>query len=137
MKSLLLIFIFVSLLVLASLPTPTNSQTVADKSCRQHPQLVGSCFMVRGRLSVFNGAPALRIWKIGTKRVLGVSDQRFLKAGYKNIPDNIREMVNQDTDVYGDFQVCPFTKPRVGQMQLVCIESGKKLAGKASTNSGQ
>lgn len=86
--------------------------------------------MVHGRLSVYNGAPALRIWKIGTRRVLGVSDQRFLKAGYKNIPDNIRGMVNQDTDVYGDFHVCPFTKSRPNEMQLVCVEIGKNLSAK-------
>lgn len=88
--------------------------------------------MVHGRLSVYNGAPALRIWKIGTRRVLGISDQRFLKVGYKNIPDNIREMVNQDIDVYGDFKVCPFTKSRSNEMQLVCLESGKNLVTKAA-----
>ena len=86
--------------------------------------------MVHGRLSVYNGAPALRIWKIGTKRVIGISDQRFVKEGYQNIPESIRELVNQDTDVIGDFQVCPFTKSRPNEMQLVCVESGKNLVKK-------
>ncbi len=126
------IFIFASLLLVAVLPTLIKSQAVTDKSCREHPQLVGSCFTVYGRLSVYNGAPALRIWKVGTKRVLGISDQRFLKTGYRNIPVNIRELVNQDTDVYGNFQVCPFTKSLPNKMQLVCVESGKNLVKRKS-----
>jgi hypothetical protein len=33
---------------------------------------VAKCFVVHGRLSFYNGAPSARIWKIGTKRILGV-----------------------------------------------------------------
>src|ERR1043165_1062139 len=38
-----------------------------DKSCRVHPKLIGKCFDVHGRLSIYNGTPALRIWKVGTR----------------------------------------------------------------------
>ncbi len=98
-----------------------------DKSCRQHPQLAGKCFTVHGRLSVYNGAPALRIWKIDTKRMLGISEQRFAVEGYQNVPDAIRNQINQDVDLYGDFLVCPFTRPKAGEMQMVCVEDGKNL----------
>ena len=27
------------------------------------------------------------------------------------------------TEIYGDFNVCPFTKQKPGHMQMVCIES--------------
>jgi hypothetical protein len=110
----------------ASAQTPTRPSD--EKPCRQHPQLIGKCFSVRGRLAVYNGAPALRLWKVGTRRVLGISEQRFSVAGYRNIPEDIQEKVNQDVDLFGDFLVCPFTPSRPGVMQLVCIESGKNLA---------
>jgi hypothetical protein len=93
-----------------------------EKSCREHPQLVSKCFNVRGRLAVYNGAPTLRIWKIGTKHVLGVSDQRFAIEGVRNVPEEIQTKVDADKLLYGDFLVCPFTMPRANEMQLVCIE---------------
>ena len=122
--------LFVALLVLVIIPSRSFARLAEDKSCRDHPKLVGSCFNVHGRLSVYNGAPALRIWRIGTKRILGVSDQRFALEGYSNIPEGIRSRVDQDNSLTGDFRVCPFTKQRPNEMQLVCIESGTKLVGK-------
>src|SRR6266536_6225461 len=96
-----------------------------EKSCREHPRLIGNCFTVRGRLSIYNGAPALRLWRIGTRRMLGISEQRFSVAGYRNVPENIQSQINQDVVIFGDFRVCPFTRPQPGEMQLVCIEAGK------------
>src|SRR5215510_11892859 len=98
-----------------------------DKSCRAHPLLVGRCFTVRGRLLIYNGAPARRLWKVGTKRVLGVSEQRFSVAGYRNIPEGIESKISQDVALFGDFVVCPFTRSRPGEMQLVCIDEAKNL----------
>src|SRR6185436_14818693 len=96
-----------------------------DKSCREHPQRVGNCFSVRGRLSVYNGSPALRLWRVGTRRMLGISEQRFAVSGYRNVPDDIESQINQDVAIFGDFLVCPFTPSRPREMQLICIESGK------------
>jgi len=46
--------------------------------CKNNPQIGGACFSVHGRLSAYNGAPSLRIWPIGTHRLLGVlKDQRL------------------------------------------------------------
>jgi hypothetical protein len=101
-----------------------------DKSCRQHPQLVGACFNVHGRLSVYNGAPALRIWKIGTKSMLGVSQQRFALSGYRNLPDEIQNQIKEDVDLWGDFLGCPFTRAKAGEMQMVCVEAGRNLKAK-------
>lgn len=69
----------------------------------------------------------MRIWKIGSKRMLGVSEQRFAVAGYRNVPQTIQDQLNQDVDLFGDFLVCPFTPPKAGEMQMVCIEAGKNL----------
>ena len=87
--------------------------------CKNNPQLVGSCFSVHGRLSAYNGNPSLRIWPIGTHRLLGVlNDEAPL-----SIPENIRNLAGFDRDIYGDFLVCPFTKTKPGTMQFVCIEA--------------
>jgi hypothetical protein len=99
----------------------------AEKSCREHPQLVGKCFSVRGRLSTYNGNPAVRLWRIGTKRVLGVSDQSFSLPGYRNIPEDLAKQLDGENMIIGDFLVCPFTRPRPAEMQLMCIESAKNL----------
>lgn len=108
-------------------PPQLPASETQEKSCRRHPQLVGKCFTVHGRLSVYNGAPAMRIWKVGSKRMLGISEQRFAVEGYRNVPETIQNQLNQDVEVFGDFLVCPFTRPKAGEMQMVCIEGGKNL----------
>ena len=109
------------------MPSPSAAIKSEEKSCRQHPQLTGKCFTVQGRLSVYNGAPAMRIWKVGTKRMLGISEQRFAVEGYRNVPETIQNQLNQDVEIFGDFLVCPFTRQKAGEMQMVCVEEGKNL----------
>ena len=121
----LVITLVISFLISASAIHSAASRF--EKSCREHPQLVSSCFKVRGRLAVYNGAPALRIWKIGTKRMLGVSEQRFAIEGIRNVPEDVQMKIDQNKFLYGDFLVCPFTAPRSNEMQLVCIESVTNL----------
>jgi hypothetical protein len=102
----------------------------AEKSCREHPQLIGKCFRVHGRLSTYNGNPAVRLWRIGTRRVLGVSDQRFSLPGYRNLPEDLMKQLNEENEIFGDFLVCPFTPVKPREMQLVCIESAKDVVVK-------
>jgi hypothetical protein len=42
---------------------------------------------------------------------------------------------SNDEDIYGDFEVCPFTPKRKGEMQLVCVESASKLVVKRKSPS--
>jgi hypothetical protein len=118
------------LLILCGSVSAMSPPLAAEKSCREHPQLIGKCFAVHGRLSTYNGNPALRLWPIGTKRVLGVSDQRFSLPGYLNIPEDLAKQLDGETNVFGDFLVCPFTRPRPREMQLMCIESAKNVVVK-------
>src|SRR4026208_1019226 len=83
-----------------------------QKPCREHPQLAGKCFNVRGRLSVYNGSPAMRLWRVGTRRVLGISEQRFSLPDYRNLPEELASQLNSENEIYGDFLVCPFTRPK-------------------------
>jgi hypothetical protein len=118
------------LLILGGSASAMSPLVPVEKSCREHPQLVGKCFSVHGRLSTFNGNPAVRLWRIGTKRVLGVSDQRFSLADYRNIPEDLARQLDGENELLGDFLVCPFTRPRPREMQLMCIESAKNVVVK-------
>lgn len=81
---------------------------------------------MRGRLSLYNGAPTIRLWRVGTRRMLGVSGS-YAEEGYSSIPKEIESRLDWETEVWGDFEVCPFTRQRPGVMQLICVESGKNL----------
>ena len=117
-----------SLLVLLYGSLSVMSPAVSlEKSCREHPQLIGKCFNVHGRLSTFNGNPAVRLWNLRTRRMLGVSDQRFSLPGYSNLPEDLAQQLTGESNIYGDFLVCPFTRSRPHEMQLICVESAKNV----------
>ena len=118
------------LIVLAACTFGTPSPTVQSAtSCRARSDLVGKCFTVHGRLSVYNGTPSIRLWPIGTKRLLGILDPTDISAvpGSNTIPPSIESKLDFDKQVFGDFLVCPLTVSHPGRMQTVCIESGKNL----------
>lgn len=98
------------------------------KPCREHPQLVGKCFAVRGRMSLWNGNPSIRIWRVGTKRMLGVSEQRFRLESHCNLPPTIAERIQLGTDLLADFAVCPFTEEKPGEMQLVRVDGATHMS---------
>lgn len=106
----------------------TQSNSSGVKDCHEHPKLVGSCFDVNGRLSVYNGAPALRIWRVGTKRMLGISEQRFALEGFRKVPEEVEQAIKPDVELFGIYTVCPFTRPKTGEMQLVCVDKVKNLS---------
>lgn len=99
------------------------------KSCRARPDLAGKCFTVHGKLSSYNGTPSLRLWKFDSKQLLGVSDseRNSGEPGQPTIPAAIEEQLDWDKEIFGDFLVCPLTRPRIREMQIICIESGENL----------
>jgi hypothetical protein len=90
--------------------------SISSEACKTDPDIVGACFTVHGRLSLWNGSPSLRVWRVGTNRILGVDDDHPL-------PQSIAKQMDWGVEAWGDFEVCPFTKERPGVMQLVCVES--------------
>jgi hypothetical protein len=116
------------LLVALSVLAQTSAGPVA-KSCRARADLVGSCFNVRGRLSVYNGTPSIRLWPVGSKRLLGVIDPKDVSGepGPSTIPASVEKKLDGDKEIFGDYLVCPLTRSKPGRMQTVCIESGKNL----------
>lgn len=64
---------------------------------------------------MYRTTPTVRIAIAGSKRVLGLRDglPEFLEEDLE-VPGN---------QVVGEYVVCPFTRPKPGAIQLVCIES--------------
>jgi hypothetical protein len=119
------------LLLIATHSTPARpaGQGGTEKPCHDQPALVGKCFAVRGRLSLYNGTPTVRLWKAGTKRVLGVSGS-YAQAGYSSIPAELEQQLSWEMELWGEYLVCPFTRRRPGEMQLVCIDKAKKVVSR-------
>lgn len=89
--------------------------------CAGEAKAVGPSFRVRGRLSAWNGNPTFRIWIVGTKRMLGI------RQGTE-MPKELQALLGSfETEVVGDFVVCPLTRPKKGVMQIVCVGSASNL----------
>ncbi len=106
-----------------------------SNSCRVSPRLVGQCFAVHGRFFAANGTPTFRLWRVGTKHVLGVLNSEG--AGIENLdefPPEIRRLIPARVwdmnDIYGDYMVCPLTRERPGWMQFVCIAGATHLVSR-------
>jgi hypothetical protein len=118
-------------LILSFAAISSSDEEPNKKSCKEHPLLSGPCFKVRGRMSFYNGNPTVRIWPLGTKRMLGVSQGRFYLQDYDNVPDELVRRLSWETAMFADFTVCPFTDNRPGEMRLICVESAENISIKA------
>lgn len=103
-------------------------------ACEGREDLAGECFVVRGRLQPYDGGPPnVRIWPIGSKRLLGVeqsADERI------NVPPDLEQYVRTGNLVFADFRVCPLTAERSGHMRLVCVERARRIKMKRSSEDG-
>src|ERR1700682_30925 len=98
------------------------------------PGNADSCYWTHGRLAAYNGTPTMRLWKIGTKRVLAIHSGPGFKRGDNKenenpeVPAKVDQAFKTDlTRVFGDFEICPLETERRGEMQVVCIESAKNI----------
>jgi hypothetical protein len=95
--------------------------------CKGNPKVVAACYRVHGRATFGPGTPGLRIWPIGTKRMLGVTAGPIADDADDPIAPKNLAIPNGADAVYGDFEVCPFTPERKGSMQMVCVESASHI----------
>lgn len=123
-KYLALAVMFFTAITFASESASGASENL--KACHDDPKLVDACFSFRGRLSYYNGAPTVRIWRVGTKRILGVTEH-LNTNGYATIPKNLLEKMTFETDMFADFMICPYTKEDSESMQLICVDSASKI----------
>ncbi len=94
----------------------------------QQQQLAGPCFTVHGRMRYSNGAPSVRIWTIGTNRILGVEEEETYNCC--TLPKQLRDLLEAKNEIYADFKVCPLTKYERGVMQLVQVSSASHIVTK-------
>ena len=121
-------FFFMMTFLLSVVAMSSGEQEPQKKSCKEHPKLSGPCFKVRGRMSFSNGTPSVRIWPVGTNRMLGVSEGRFHLDGYENVPDQLVRQISWETAMYADFTLCPFTEDMPGETRFVCVETAENIS---------
>jgi len=115
-------------LVMAVILAGASAEADSKTQCKGNPKVVGACNVVHGRLRFGNGTPALRIWPIGSKRLLGVTAGPVADDADEPIyPEKVKKLVRGEEDIYGDYEVCPFTPQKRGEMQMVCINSATNL----------
>ena len=98
-----------------------------SQGCRSDPDLVAACFIIHGTMSVWNGAPTIRISRPGTMRMLGVAERPLPTSIRSVLPPLLAQKLNGDDQASGDFTVCPFTIENPGHMQMACVESASNL----------
>jgi hypothetical protein len=98
------------------------------------PENAASCYWTRGRLAIYDGNPSWRLWKIGTKRMLGIHSGPHptdpLDSEHPEFPTNLTSVVATMGDgdrIFADFEVCPLKPEHPGWMQPSCIESAKNI----------
>jgi hypothetical protein len=119
----------------AALSTSGAPQRVSKRkmACKT-PENAASCYWAHGRLSLYNGTPSIRLWKIGTNRVLAIHSGPGFKRGDNRenenpeLPANVeREFKSPSNPIFADFEICPLEPEEVGTMQRACIESAKNI----------
>lgn len=115
----------IALLVLLSV-----SGYCQSRQCKDNPKLVGACYVIHGRATFGPGTPALRIWPVGTKRMLGVTAGPIADDADRPIAPKEMLRFAAGEEIFGDYEVCPFTPEQEGHMQLVCVQSVQKLSVK-------
>ena len=125
---------FLALLVFAlaalSFPQGNSNRKISCKTTGN----AASCQWIHGRLQFYNGTPSFRLWKIGTRRLLGIysgsSAQRadLLDNEHPELPRNVQEkFVPAANRVFADFEICPLEPEKLGSMQAACIEAAKNI----------
>lgn len=136
-------FIATSALIIPFEDTANGSdkRTIPCKS----PAIANCCYWTHGRLQFGNGTPALRLWKIGTHRIMGIysgpsvygpitKDGESLDNENPQLPENVTRIFEENRPrlgfaypLFGDFEVCPLEPEKPQTMQAACIESAKNI----------
>jgi len=66
---------------------------------------------------------AVRIWPVGTKRLLGYADGA-LRCEF---PRGVMDELAAGRQLYADIVVRPITEPRPGVMQFVCVAAAHNI----------
>ncbi len=98
----------------------------AESVCATGRRVVAACYDVHGRLRV-NANSRVYLWPVGTKRLLDVALTSDATDSGFFLPVNAANLVGPETDVFGDFRVCPFTPEIEGRMRMGCVAAASNL----------
>lgn len=128
------------LLVIATFSAALCVQAFPQNAPKRIPckttENASECYWTRGRLQQYEGTPAYRLWKIGTRHLFGIyssasawrGDRLSIDNEDPDFSSNLRTLIHSGSvRVFGDFEVCPLEPERPGSMQAACIESAKNL----------
>jgi hypothetical protein len=126
-----------SAIILCALAAQAVPQNTAQRKipCKT-TENAASCYWTHGRLGVYNGNPSFRVWRIGTRKIVGIHSgpdaQRHdpLDGEHPEFPANMRKVepgLTEGHRIFADFEICPFAPQRPGEMQFGCIESVKNI----------
>jgi hypothetical protein len=128
----------------AGKPATTGTRKIPCKTAES----ASLCYWTHGRLSVYNGNPSLRIWKIGTRRIVGVFNgpshfppRTIADDESPDLPVNLERACEADHRrwkksgvryyefpvIFADLEVCPLEPEKKDEMQAVCVESAKNI----------
>jgi hypothetical protein len=109
-------------ITLGTAPVAVGFGAGGPEHCADHFKLKGPCFTVHGRLRLYQGNPLVRIWPIGSHRLLGVATVSHDPENPK-LPFPLNQGLDFETAYIGDYTVCPFGPDVPGEMRYVCVES--------------
>ena len=121
-----------SMLLVASWAQDAPQAVVKRKIPCKTQENAAICYWARGRLSVYNGTPSYRLWKIGTHRILGIHSgpgaNDPLDNEHPELPANVKRVFKPfSNQIFADFEICPLEPEETGTMQSACIESAKNI----------
>jgi hypothetical protein len=130
-------------------PEKASSRADHRKIPCKTPGNASLCYWTHGRLSAYEGMVTYRIWKVGTRRLLGVfsgpshyparTDEDIENPEFRVELDKAYEADNKrhkratgimwtvPPPVFADFEVCPLRPEEKGVRRPVCIESAKNI----------
>ena len=112
------------LVAAAGLPLtgPISATRAPYWSCNEKP--IAACVKRHGRLSSQNGI-AYKIWIVGTTRVVALAND---PTDFPPQVQSYLDMTSPDqSDIFGDFDICPVEPDVPGQMRRVCVSGAEKL----------
>ena len=111
---------------------PCFSKQQPNAGCTAISYANAPCFTVHGLLQGSNGVPGIRMWRIGTRRVLGIVGGDGSPAADDLVPQPLYARMQTETpgwlrSVDAKFLVCPLAAEKAGWMQPVCIVSASDV----------
>lgn len=90
-------------------------------TCKGHASVQQNCRWVTGKLEVFNGTPAVRLTEKSTLKrfAIGPAEEELM-------PASIKEKLTPETEIQGEFKVCPFKQSSTHGFKTLCIDQVRK-----------